>query len=272
MTVNRILVCADERDVTTSVWQQACSLGVLLGAEVIPIHVTMDDAERLPDLSAHLSESLTGPKGLKRGEIHLYRPGFSVAEAILAAARDHSADMILLGAGKKSTLDRVFLGSTAEGVDRMAKVPVFIVRPGHATETFETILCAVDSSPAGQLVLRASLELARLAKSKLICLSVVDEEANQGGGPDPRLAMEYELRDKLMNEPTDGVDVWVEVLSGKDPAAEILDHAESTSCDLLVLGQAGRTGLQRLWNANTAEALMRKVPCSMLTIPQDTNE
>ncbi len=51
-----------------------------------------------------------------------------IAGSILKAAIDHQADMIFLGEAGRKGLQRLALGSVAEGVVRHAKVPVVVVK------------------------------------------------------------------------------------------------------------------------------------------------
>jgi nucleotide-binding universal stress UspA family protein len=50
------------------------------------------------------------------------------AQAILSAAAEHHADLIVLGAKGRGTFPNLLLGSTAERVLRHAKLPVLIAR------------------------------------------------------------------------------------------------------------------------------------------------
>jgi nucleotide-binding universal stress UspA family protein len=50
-----------------------------------------------------------------------------------------------------------------------------------------------------------------------------------------------------------------------DPAREIL--AEAASADLIVMGTHGRSGFERFVLGSVAETVVRKAPCSVLTIP-----
>ncbi len=50
-----------------------------------------------------------------------------------------------------------------------------------------------------------------------------------------------------------------------DPAREILAAAESA--DLIVMGTHGRSGIERLVLGSVTETVLRKAPCSLLTIP-----
>jgi nucleotide-binding universal stress UspA family protein len=51
-----------------------------------------------------------------------------------------------------------------------------------------------------------------------------------------------------------------------DPAVEILGVAREASCDLIVMGTHGRTGLGRLLMGSVAEQVVRKAACPVLTI------
>jgi nucleotide-binding universal stress UspA family protein len=65
--------------------------------------------------------------------------------------------------------------------------------------------------------------------------------------PDPTVAVEYQL------------------VEG-DAAAEILRTAAATQCDVIVLGTHGRAGLARLLLGSTAEQVVRRAPCPVLTV------
>jgi len=51
-----------------------------------------------------------------------------------------------------------------------------------------------------------------------------------------------------------------------DPTTGILEVAQEVSCDLIVLGSHGRTGLNRLLMGSVAEGVMRAAPCPVLTV------
>jgi len=51
---------------------------------------------------------------------------------ILEAAREHGADLIVMGSHGRGGVARLMLGSVAERVVRAAEVPVLVVRDGHS--------------------------------------------------------------------------------------------------------------------------------------------
>lgn len=103
----------------------------LLGAEV-PIAVTeasMDDIMRgkqqaFDDLiAAHTAKLPLGSAMLKTGDART---------AILAAAVELHADLIVMGTHGRRGMSRLVLGSVAESVVRAAPCPVLLVRSGLA--------------------------------------------------------------------------------------------------------------------------------------------
>jgi nucleotide-binding universal stress UspA family protein len=57
-----------------------------------------------------------------------------------------------------------------------------------------------------------------------------------------------------------------------DPVTHILRVARETSCDLIVMGTHGRTGLGRLVMGSVAEQVVRKALCPVLTVKMPQRE
>ena len=55
-------------------------------------------------------------------------------------------------------------------------------------------------------------------------------------------------------------------LTEGEPVSAILRAAEELPCDLIVMGTHARSGLRRLLKGSTAEAVVRKAPCPVLTV------
>jgi K+-sensing histidine kinase KdpD len=60
----------------------------------------------------------------------------------------------------------------------------------------------------------------------------------------------------------------VEVLRAGSPYREIIEVAEQSDVDLIILGTHGRTGLSRLVIGSTAERVVRHAPCPALVVRQ----
>jgi nucleotide-binding universal stress UspA family protein len=118
--------------------------------------------------------------------------------------------------------------------------------------------------------------LARDYHARLIVLHVEPPPvAALGGMPVvPPLPEEYDrenLEKQLRRlQPSDpAVRVEHRLVAG-DPVAEILRAAQEQSCDLIVMGTHGRTGLGRLLMGSVAEQVVRRAPCLVLTLKSPT--
>jgi nucleotide-binding universal stress UspA family protein len=136
------------------------------------------------------------------------------------------------------------------------------------------ILHPTDFSDASRAALHIAADLARQYGASVLILHVAESlgpehitfgEAGaqlQPEGYRHRLEAEFE---KLV--PAAGLDVPIEyLLTEGDSAAEIVRVAHERSCDLIVLGTHGRTGLRRLLGGSVAEHVVRVAPCPVLSI------
>ena len=79
-------------------------------------------------------------------------------------------------------------------------------------------------------------------------------------------AME-QIEKNYLGKMGDYQDVLVRVLSGH-PASEILNFVDQENVDLVVMGTHGFTGLAHFFLGSTAEKVVRRADCSVLTVHQ----
>lgn len=258
----KIVVGLDAAIPTPQVFAEAKLLAKTFGAELVMVHAIPEAPPLSPGfdiLADQVRERFDDLRGqalreeISVSDTYYVRYG-APDEVILAVQKEVKANWIVIGAGGKSTLDRLLLGSTAEALLRNATHPVWIVRPGRELKDLDRILVAVDGTTQGSEALAGALTLARSFVAKLRVLTI--------GAPDHVSRIQSELESS-----TDihGIDLEFASREGEVPEA-ILDELSSYSADLLVLGHSGRRGFFRLLHANTAEAMTRKSPCSFLSI------
>jgi nucleotide-binding universal stress UspA family protein len=139
-----------------------------------------------------------------------------------------------------------------------------------------TILHPTDFSTHSAQAFQMACALARDYQARLIVLHVeAPPVAILGGMPAlPPLPEEYdrenlEKRLRCIQPPDPAVQVEHRLVTG-EPVAEILRMAQEQSCDLIVMGTHGRTGLGRLLMGSIAEQVVRKAPCLVLTVKSPT--
>jgi nucleotide-binding universal stress UspA family protein len=264
--LNKILVGIEPSETALDALREAALLARTYGSKLVLCHAIPEAPEHSPDYDviAYRSEEWLADmkrdaaEGVEFAAEDIVRSG-SADQVVLQAAIEHEVDMIMLGAGSKTTLDRVLLGSSAERIMREAQDPVWLVRPGGAHTDVKKILVAVDPSKPAQEALASGIFLARTFTAQLTLLCVVT--------PGTKPAEEEErLRQSVGSLDLHGIEVAYLVRHGK-PAVEIVEAVHAESCDLLVIGSAKRRGLSRLLHGNTAEKVVRLVPCSLLVVP-----
>jgi nucleotide-binding universal stress UspA family protein len=199
------------------------------------------------------------------------------AVAIADYSKEAGADAIVMGTHGKSGLERMLLGSTAEGVLHMTTVPTFVV---HQTQDatfapaalptvteFGRIFVAVDDSDPSDAAVAFALDLAAATRSLVLCCNAIeqgqffDRAARYGYNEGPLLADLRNHAAELIEAKTKtakdrGLTVVSVIVEGT-AAEAILKAAADNDADLIVVGTHGRRGVQRFFMGSVAESVIR---------------
>lgn len=137
------------------------------------------------------------------------------------------------------------------------------------------ILHPTDFSTQSQHALRLANSLAQQHSARLVVLHVAEPQHPPGMLPPTPHSESYyaELRKKLQElQPLDAEVHREPRLEEGEPASEILRVAQEIGCDLIVMGTHGRTGLKHLLMGSIAEQVVRKAPCTVLTVKSPIQE
>ena len=222
----------------------------------------------------------------------IFKFGNTVVEIIKEVIRGEHDLLIKAASGKQTFSDRLF-GNIAVKLLRKCPCPVLIVKPS-ANASFQKILAPVDpetleeettkTGEHGDFIYRKvmdiSIAMARMENSHLDifhCWFLPGETLLASGrtriDPDNLdhmrmlaekihtrkisvLLAEYDLSDIRHS---------VVVLKG-EPGEMIVDYSDKNGIDLIVMGTIGRSGLSGLLMGSTAEKVIERVNCSVLTI------
>ena len=217
------------------------------------------------------------------------RPFVAVTKEVM----EHEHDLVIKTAeGSHGFSDQLF-GTTGLNLIRKCPCPVWILKAEADPSTApQRILAAVDPCPddddlpvddahfhMNDRILELAASLARAHGSELDIVhawSVPGEALLRGKA---RLSAEKvdamvaetrewhrrELQGLLAEHDWNGLDVNVRLLQG-EPEDVISAFARHKNADLIVMGSLGRTGLEGLLVGNTAEKVLGKAQCSVLTI------
>lgn len=192
-------------------------------------------------------------------------------DAILAAARRHRAELIIMGTHGRGGAKRMWLGSVVENVARQAGVPSFVVRQKQhdfidpsglqPVPALRTILCPVNFSPASRLALDHAASLAQQFNARLVAACILEPGDSRGLAEARRELSSWRGRTGVAHCET-------ELFARKGRAGErVVALAVETRADLLVLGAQHRDPW-RLWRwGDTTEFVLRHAPVPVLLVP-----
>jgi nucleotide-binding universal stress UspA family protein len=187
---------------------------------------------------------------------------------IVETLADPSYDACVIGSQGRTGLSRVLLGSVAEKVIRHAPCSVLTIHPTGRPNLFRHILCPIDFSSSSAHALELATKLVA-SDGAITLLHVLELPVRYSG-----TITDEELAKTLAPESTGMLLDWANKLRGVTvhtqsrigyPGAQILAELEhDASCDLVVMGSHGRTGVERAVLGSVAEKVTRHAPCQVL--------
>jgi nucleotide-binding universal stress UspA family protein len=148
--VQRILVAVDLSEHSAAVVETAASLALGPGAELTLVHVAEPDPDFIgydagPQTvrDAHAREFRAAHRRIQELADGLRERGFAAkallvqgptVETLVAEARRHRAEVVVMGSHNRGALAKVLLGSASEGVLRAGCCPVLVVPASRAAD------------------------------------------------------------------------------------------------------------------------------------------
>jgi nucleotide-binding universal stress UspA family protein len=212
------------------------------------------------DAVAHLREEL------ERGHVPaqvVVRDARTAGGGLAAALEELSAQMIVLGATRRSAGGAALLGTTIERVIHTAACPVAVVPHGYRRPDsgVSVIGAAFVPTPEGRDALDFATALARAGSVKLRAIVVLDpERAEQRRRTQEELGLEQAL-----SETASGVEAETDVLYS-DPARGLL--GASRQMDLLVMGSRARGPRRATVLGSVSRRVAEQAVCPVLIVPR----
>jgi nucleotide-binding universal stress UspA family protein len=296
----KVLLPLDGSELAEIVFSYATELAARLGLELVLLHV-VDPHQRdlMPLHRAYVegasealmrqSEELQKKAGIQpkgegvraQGELAVGHPG----EEIINCTLRHDVDLILLATHGRSGIRRWALGSVADKILRVSKVPVWLVRAGVREEIIHdkwprtTMLVPLDGSELAESVLPHVEGLAKQwgpEEAEVVLLRVCEPIVVPSDFP-PTAGLtwkEHEEREVarpkgICEEYLAGVQKRLEgeglrarsvVLQGK-AAEEITEYCRKNPINLIVMSTHGRSGVGRWAYGSVADRVLSGI-CS----------
>ena len=292
----RLLVPLDGSQLAESVLPAAQSLAECFRATIVVFHAVEQDAPATIHGDRHLMSTEEAQTYLRDVAARLARPNLmvetnvhavtevDVARSIIEHITELNADLIVLAEHGSSGLRDMLVGNIAQQVVQGATTPVLFVRPrmeGAPTFTCRKILIPLDSTPIHEPALPVAIDIARACGAALHLTTVVPTtgtlSAERAGAGmllpatmtavldlAQRGAVEY-LQNTTARLLADGVSATATVVRG-DTAPAILNVAESTGADLIVLATHGRANFDAFWSGSVTPKVLSKSEVPVLLV------
>ncbi len=301
-SMQKLLVPLDGSRLAEAVLPAAHRLAERFGATVSLLHVLEQGAPETVHGERHLADVREAEAYLQKVaeqcrcegiavEIHVHpNEERDVVASIIGHAREFGADLILLATHGWGGMRDLLVGSIAQQVLRRGSLPVLLVKPTAAGEAppFEgkRLLVPLDGKPDHDGAVMPVVEaVAHPLGSDLLLLMVVPTlgtlPRDQGAAAiltptATSMALDMEVEDagrhlertaKPLREA--GLSVATEVRRG-DPSSAVVEAAQATGADLIVMSTHGRAGLDAFWSASVGSKILSRIqqPLLLVKVPE----
>jgi nucleotide-binding universal stress UspA family protein len=289
--IRRILAATDFSELASIALDRAARLAARHEAELLLVHALQrgDWLERLAgelagaggrslfeaSLAALEAESrrLSGVAGTLRFEV-LEQPLHRALPDLLAA---HPADLLVMGASGGGGWQDALLGSTADRVLRQHRLPVLLVRRAAAAD-YTRVALATDFSEASDAAARFALGLTPAAVHLLLhALEPPFDSSLAFAGVAPEAREEYLA--KAAQQAMADLDAFAHRIGGDAvravpalregrPSRVLGSFVRDAEIDLVALGVAGRSRIERGLLGSVSRHAASSLPCDVLLVPQ----
>lgn len=265
MALDRLLVGDDGSGDSRAARRWAEAVAAASGAQVSTVQVVDDSAS-------------AGPAEAGLGDIVVRRAAGAPTPALLAAADEVRADIIVVGRRGVGGFSGLPLGSTAHQVAEHSGRPVAIVPPSHEQTSrdwpFTVIGVGHDGSPAGEEALSWAASVAAMSAAAVVVVHAVEfgpsfvaaglDEAYAAARARLAATVEGEWSAPLRAA---GIEYSTVVEDG-GAAATLLAATSSAGVDLLVVGRQPSSSFPGLAMGSVAHRAVAFAQCPTVVVPR----
>jgi nucleotide-binding universal stress UspA family protein len=285
VSLSKIMVATDFSSASDRALEFAVSIARRFKSKIYLTHVMTIDgypmigrelaASSLEELRDEAQEKLT--KIVESGRLYGVRREAIIEEGTLCATigslvERYKVDLLILGTHGVSGVRKLVIGSGAEQIFRQSRIPVLTVGP-HVTgeplyeAEFKNILFATDFGPAVNREAAYAFALAQEHRASLTLLSVVPfvEDYSEETVSRRRDWISRQLKEFVPAKVRLTCKPEFLIVVG-DPVDEILQWAEKTKADLIVMGSKARKSLAGHGPRTKAYRVVCGARCPVLTI------
>ncbi len=293
-----LLVPLDGSQLAETAIPAAVHLAKVLQATVTLIHVIERNAPKEVHSERHLTNSEEAQAYLDEIARQWFPPDIkvkshvhtSLVSDVARSIVDHSGELqpdlvIMCTHGRRGPKDVLF-GSIAQQVIAMGETPVLLIRPASGEQpnpfSCKQLLVPLDGLPDHEQGIPAAIQLAKACEASVYLVMVVptygtlsgDQAVTSRLNPGAtsaaldlaEMGAEEYLRQQLQDLKSNGINAAAEVKRG-DPANTIVETAEQTNTDIIVIGTHGKAGTDAFWSGSVTPKVSSHTRIPLLLVP-----
>ena len=234
----------------------------------IPEGAWLDDPER-PQRECEQTIALRQALCAEGLNVSSLCPFGDVEEEIADAAKNHKADLVVVGTHARHGLERLIFGSHAELLAKKLRIPLLIVGP-HAPAAAaaewkpQRLLCVTSTDAEGLELVTSASTLAR-AKHAHLQVAYRGRRRSEGDEEAGWLAL---MQQEMHPAAADRVETNRIVPLRNDEAESVIEMARQDRSDLVVIeGRHKLIDLPSWFGQGELPRLLAQAPCPVLVVP-----
>jgi nucleotide-binding universal stress UspA family protein len=187
---------------------------------------------------------------------------FKVFSEVNNVAKEHEADLIVMGSHGTSGVKEFFVGSNTERVVRNSEIPVLVVKNDISNANFETVVFATDFD---EECIKPYVKATKLfdkfgAILKLLYINLPNEHFKSSVEIEKRIAVFLQKADGNLNKIND-------VAYQADYTVEhgIINYSNKIGADLIAIPTHGRKGVSHFFAGSIGEDIVNHASLPVIT-------
>ncbi|MEZ4802437.1 MAG: universal stress protein [Gelidibacter sp.] len=175
---------------------------------------------------------------------------FKVFSEVSQVAKEHNADLIVMGSHGSSGISEIFVGSNTEKVVRYSDIPVLVIKGKPESVDFKTVVFASDfSKEAVNTYINASRMFESFdSEMHLLYVNVPGERFKSSSEMETTMTEFLQKADGNLNRMN-----AVHYVADTSVEKGVLNFAKKINADLIAIPTHGRTGLAHFFEGSISE-------------------
>ena len=271
--MKRILVPTDFSKYSEEATKVAAQIAKKYNSEVILLHMlelpqqasdALGDGKSIPEIMLYKNRAISNLETLMDAK---YLKDINVSEAIefkkvhdgiLDACEKNKVDLVVMGSHGTSGFDELLVGSNAEKVVRLSKIPVLVVKKEAKDFKARNFVFASDFSRETRKPFRKMMEFAKIFDSNLFLVMICTPNSFKTTHQAEKTMHDFIANYDIENYST-------HIYNDNNIENGIIHFANSVDADLIGICTHGRTGLAHFFNGSIGEELVNHAVKPVIT-------